>query len=143
MNNMMALIMKFVTCLIAYAVALDLFFDATWTDIVWFSLLTTLVSYLAGDKILLPRIGNTNALIADFLLSYMLVWIFGSVLIEYYLQIAWGSIISAIIITAGEYFVHRLLLKSMPEGNENRSGSSGKLAYGMEMSEEYDPINRK
>jgi hypothetical protein len=143
MNNIMALIIKFVTSMIAYAVGLDLFFNATWTDIVLFSVLLTVVSYLAGDRILLPLIGNMNALISDFLLSYMLVWIFGSVLLDNYLQIAWGSIISAVMITIGEYFVHRLLLRSMSEGKRNSSGAPNRLAYEMEMSEEHEPLKKK
>ncbi|WP_458413719.1 YndM family protein [Schinkia sp. CFF1] len=143
MSNISVLLIKFVTCVIAYAVALDLFFDATWTDILWFSGLTTIVSYLAGDRILLPRIGNANALIADFLLSYTLVWVFGSVVLNYYLQIAWGSFISAAIITAGEYFVHRILLRTMPDESERRNIAPSKLAYAMEMSEEDEPIKEK
>jgi membrane protein implicated in regulation of membrane protease activity len=143
MNKILALIMKFAICLVAYTVGLDLFFNATWTDIVLFSVLLTVVSYLAGDRILLSRIGNTNALIADFLLSYMVVWIFGSVLLHNYLQIAWGSIISAVLITVGEYFVHRLLLGSKPEGSRNSSAALDRLAYGMEMSEEHEPLKKK
>jgi hypothetical protein len=143
LNNMMAIIVKFVTCLIAYAVGLDLFFNARWTDVALFSLTTTVVSYLAGDRILLSRIGNRNALIADFLLSYTVVWIFGSVLLHNYMQIAWGSIISAAIITAGEFFVHRMLARSMPENKPNRNGVSDRLAYGMEMSEENEPLKKK
>ncbi|MDR7001674.1 YndM family protein [Neobacillus niacini] len=140
--NTMALIVKFVTCLVAYAVGLDLFFNATWVDIVWFSVLMTIVSYL-GDRILLSRIGNKNALIADFILSYMVVWIFGSVLLDNYLQIAWGSIISAVIITAGEFFVHRLMHGSMPEGSQKKNVVPDRLAYGMEMSEEHEPLKKK
>ncbi|NRD79548.1 YndM family protein [Bacillus sp. BRMEA1] len=143
MIKLIALILKFVTCLVAYAVGLDLFFRASWTDVVWFSALTTVVSYLAGDRILLPRIGKGNALIADFLLSYMVVWIFGSVLLHNYMQIAWGSIISAVIIVAGEVLVHRLLLGSHNEVNHKHSNVSNKFAYGMEMSEENEPLSKK
>ncbi|MBI0580593.1 YndM family protein [Neobacillus cucumis] len=138
----MALIIKFVTCLVAYAVALDLFFNATWVDIVWFSVLMTIVSYL-GDRMLLSRIGNKNALIGDFILSYMVVWIFGSVLLDNYMQIAWGSIISAIIITIGEFFVHRMLHSPMQESSPKKNAVPDRLAYGMEMSEEQEPLKKK
>ncbi|MBS4172735.1 YndM family protein [Bacillus sp. FJAT-49736] len=143
MRHITALIIKFVTCLIAYAVGLDLFFDATWVQVVWFSAFTTIVSYLGGDWIMLSRIGNRNSLIVDFLFSYMVVWIFGSVLLADYLQIAWGSIISAVIITAGEFFVHRLLENARPEENPNRSNVRNRLAYGLEMSEENDPLKKE
>ncbi|HHW36615.1 MAG TPA: YndM family protein [Bacillales bacterium] len=139
----MVLLIKFITSLVAYAVAFDLFFDATWVDIISFSLLTTIVSYSLGDRILLPRIGNINAIIADFLLSYSIVWVFGSVLLNSLLQIAWGSIISAIIISASEYFVHRRILNAMPEEDRNRGGAPGKFAYAMEMGEESEPLKEK
>jgi hypothetical protein len=143
MNNMMVLIMKFVVGVVAYAVGLDLFFNARWTDVALFSLTTTVVSYLVGDRILLSRIGNKNALIADFVLSYTVVWIFGSVLLHSYMQIAWGSIISAIIITMGEYFVHRMLLGSTHESKRGMNAHHDRLAYGMEMAEENDPLKKK
>jgi len=144
MRDVTALIIKFVTCLIAFAVGLDLFFDAAWTDVVSFSVLTTIVSYL-GDRIMLSRIGNRNSLIADFLLSYLIVWIFGSVLLNSYMQIAWGSIISAAIITVGEFIVHRFIMNSRHEDveNQDRSRAPNRLAYGMEMSEENDPPKKK
>ncbi|MGV3464944.1 MAG: YndM family protein [Heyndrickxia sp.] len=144
MRDVTALIIKFVTCWIAYAVGLDLFFDAAWTDVVSFSVLTTIVSYL-GDRIMLSRIGNRNSLIADFLLSYLIVWIFGSVLLNSYMQIAWGSIISAVIITAGEFLVHRFTMHSRHEDveNQDRGRAPNRLAYGMEMSEEKEPPKKK
>lgn len=143
MNNTMALIMKLAASMIAYAVGLDLFFQARWTDVLSFSVLLTVVSYFAVDRVLLPRLGNTNALIADFFLSYMVVWIFGSVILHNYLQIAWGSIISAVIITAGEYFVHRLILRTMPEDGPKSQRTPNRLAYGMEMSEENEPLKKE
>ncbi|MDP4084856.1 MAG: YndM family protein [Bacillota bacterium] len=143
MNNSMALIIKFVTCLVAYALGLDLFFNARWTDIVSFSILMTVVSYFIGDRILLTRIENKNALIADFLLSYTVLWIFGSVLLNNYIQIAWGSIISAVVITAGEYFVHKLLLGSHPDRDPIRRTAPDRLAYGMEMSEENELLKKE
>lgn len=39
------LLIKFIACLIAFAVGLDLFFDATYLDIFSFSLLTTIMSF--------------------------------------------------------------------------------------------------
>lgn len=139
MNNLTILVIKFVTCLLAFAVGLDLFFEATWVDIVSFSLLLTAISYFAGDMILLPLVGNRNALIADFLLTYLIVWIFGSVILGNYLQIAWGSIIAATIITAGEFIIHLLVLRSMGFSNENASRPSQKLVYSMEMADENKP----
>ena len=59
------------------------------------------------DKIILNRIGNTGAIMSDFLLTYLSVWIFGNILLDNYMQIAWGSILSAIVFTLSEVIVHR------------------------------------
>jgi hypothetical protein len=139
MSHLTVLLLKFVTCLVAFAVALDLFFDATMIDIVSFSLLVTIVSYVIGDRIILPRLGNSNALVIDFFLTYTMVWIFGSVLLESYVQIGWGSLLAALLITGAEVIVHRILLKNSDVTVQHKSGFNPKLAYGMEMAEEQNP----
>lgn len=141
---MKSFITKFIICLVAYTIGLDLFFDATWTDILSFSLTIAIISYFVGDRILLPLIGSRNALVIDFFLAYGVVWLFGNVLFNRYEQIAWGSIISAIIITAGEIFVHRMVRSSVTE--EKRTFDkvpTTKLAYGMEMAEENATIKKE
>ncbi|RBP96325.1 uncharacterized protein DUF2512 [Cytobacillus firmus] len=142
MNKTLIVVLKFVSSMIAFAIALDLFFDATFADIVSFSLLVTVMSYMLGDRIILPRLGNRNALIADFFLVYASVWVFGSVLLNSYLQIAWGSVIAAGIITLSEVFVHRYLQKGADvsqEENSKEAALNPRLAYGMEMAEEKEP----
>lgn len=140
---MITLLIKFIVSLIAFAIALDLFFDATIVDIVSFSLVVTIVSYVVGDRIILPRLGNANALVMDFFLTYLMVWIFGSVLLESYVQIGWGSLLSAIIITAAEVVVHRFLQKNLAVEERKQTSLSPKLAYGMEIAEEENPRYKK
>jgi hypothetical protein len=123
-----------------------LFFNADMIEISTFSLLLTTVSYLVGDRILLPRIGNSNALVADFFLAYVSVWIFGPTLLNSYLQIAWGSIISALIVTGAEALIHWYILKELRTGEREKTAiktKNPKLAYGMEMAEEQDSIKKK
>lgn len=142
LNKTLILILKLASAMIAFALALDLFFDATFADILSFSILVTAMSYLLGDRIILPRLGNRNALIADFFLVYASVWVFGSVLLNSYLQIAWGSVIAAGIITLSEVFVHRFLVNTRESSQEKESSQSAlnpRLAYGMEMGEEREP----
>ncbi|AKP46579.1 hypothetical protein BSM4216_1298 [Bacillus smithii] len=140
------LLIKFIACLIAFAVGLDLFFDATYLDIFSFSLLTTIMSFLIGDRLILPYFGNTSASIVDFLLAYTSVWIFGSILLNNYMQIAWGSIISAVIITIAEAFIHQFILNRFPDVQTNRRTKMGvnqKLAYNAEFSEDHDFNDKK
>ncbi len=147
MRHLGILLLKFVSCLIAFSVGLDLFFNADVADIVTFSLAVTIISYFIGDQILLPRIGQSNALVADFFLVYISVWVFGSVLLpDGYLQIAWGSIISAVLITGAEAFVHWFMVNRNFVDREDRRGhyqQNPKLAYDVEMAEEVDPLENK
>ncbi|RFU60766.1 YndM family protein [Peribacillus glennii] len=145
MKNMTALLVKFISCVVAFAIGLDLFFDADFADILSFSVVAAIVTYVVADRIILPRLGNRNALIADFFLTYTIVWIFGNVLLHSYEQIAWGSIISAVIITGGEVFVHRSLQSeaaAAPTGRQ-QSDFNRNLAYGTEFAEEQEPREKK
>ena len=141
MKQITVLLIKFVTCVIAFTIGLDLFFDATIVDILSFSLFITIVSYVIGDLIILPKLGKQTAIAVDFLLTYLSVWIFGSILLENYVQIGWGSIISAIIITAAEVFVHSYLddrVTSNQPTERRKAGLNPTLAYGTEFAEEED-----
>lgn len=141
MRTLMVMVMKFVCCLIAFSVGLDLFFQATITEIVSFSLLVTIVSYFIGDRLILPAFGNATASIIDFFLTYGVVWIFGSVVLTNYLQIAWGSVLSAVIVTIGEVFLHYYLLtrdlRTEPLNERSKMAEPG-LSYSMEFAEENE-----
>ncbi|MCK6256210.1 YndM family protein [Fictibacillus sp. KIGAM418] len=145
MEQAKVILIKFIVSLIAFSIGLDLFFDATLTDIISFGVTVTAVSYILADRILLPRIGSTNTLMAEFILTYMIVWIFGAILLHGYLQIAWGSAISAIIITAAEVYVHRYLLKHLPERKREirHHGATPKLRFVTEFAEDDDPTRKK
>jgi hypothetical protein len=122
MKPLLILVVKFVSCMISFAIGLDLFFDATFADILAFSFFITFASYMVGERVVLPKLGKRAANITDFLLTYLSVWIFGSVLFDNYLQIAWGSIIAATLVTATEIVLHFILDKSNNnQTNEKRN----------------------
>ncbi|WP_421385162.1 YndM family protein [Bacillus salacetis] len=142
MKHLNVLLMKFVASLIVFWISLDLFFEAAFVDILSFSLLITVASYFVGDQILLPRIGKMNAVVTDFFLTYLIVWIFGGILFESYLQVAWGSIISALLIAGSEVLVHSYILKNItPVVRETRPAFNQSFAY--EFAEDQDPKPEK
>ncbi|WEG10818.1 YndM family protein [Pullulanibacillus sp. KACC 23026] len=150
MKSLMIMLLKLVVCLIAFTVGLDLFFRATITEIVSFSILVTIVSYLIGDRILLPIFGNATATIIDFFIAYGVVWLFGGLVLNSYLQIAWGSVISAVIITVGEVFLHYYLLSNAERlrleqstrwNGDHVRGTEQKMTYMMEFAEENEENN--
>jgi hypothetical protein len=128
---------KWVTAVIAFTIGLDVFFNATVIDILSFSVTVTILSYIIGDRIIYPAYGNTLALWMDFIISYTSVWVFGNVYLNSAMQIAWGSVISAVIITLGEWFVHRYILSDQVMPHE-RGKKLGHLAFGTEFAEEND-----
>ncbi|MDN4524588.1 YndM family protein [Fictibacillus fluitans] len=145
MEQAKVILLKFIVCLIAFSVGLDMFFNATLTDIISFSVTTTVATYILADRILLPRLGKGNTLMAEFLLTYSIVWLFGSILLHSYLQIAWGSAISAVIITAGEVYVHKFLAKHIPikkEEMHSHPGTTPKLRFVTEFAEDEDPTRK-
>nr|WP_246625058.1 YndM family protein [Fictibacillus nanhaiensis] len=145
-NQVKVIALKLIISLIAFWIGLDLFFDATISDILSFGVTTTLITYFVADRILLSRIGKRNTLIAEFIIAYLIVWIFGSILLNGYLQIAWGSVISAGIITATEVFVHEYLLKKMPALKKERRQHRRfrpSLRYATEIAEEHEFKGRK
>ncbi|MGD6801767.1 YndM family protein [Rossellomorea aquimaris] len=138
MKHLKVLIVKFAASLIVFWISLDLFFEATLVDIFSFSLLITVISYFVGDQLLLPRIGKMNAVITDFFLTYLVVWIFGGILFDSYLQVAWGSIISALLIAASEVFVHSFIIKNISSEIRNNRPSF-KQAFAYEFAEDQNP----
>lgn len=120
---------------------MDLFFNATIVDILSFSVAATAISYLLVDRIALKYIGNSSATVVDFLLTYMSVWIFGGPLLNNYMQIAWGSVLSAFIIIPAEVLVHNYILQDNPDWatNESRQAVFARnLAFNTEFAEEQE-----
>jgi hypothetical protein len=135
------LLLKFIVCLIAFSIGLDLFFPASIREIITFSLTTVIVTYILADRILLPRIGNRYTLMAEFMITYAIVWLFGAVLLNGYLQIAWGSAISAVVITASEVLVHKYLRRNVSVVRTEKRRVSRirpNLKYAAEFAEEED-----
>ncbi|MDG4657132.1 YndM family protein [Ectobacillus antri] len=143
MKHVMMLLIKFGISTVAFAIGLDLFFDATIVDILSFSVFVTIVTYVFVDREILPRLGNTVASMTDFLLVYLSVWVFGSYLFEGYLQVAWGSGISAVIITMAEVFVHRYLLGGIAERVNRERSMSFNRRFAYEFAEENEIHNPK
>ncbi|WP_241138418.1 YndM family protein [Bacillus mycoides] len=141
MSDITVILIKFISCIIAFSIGLVLFFPATLVQIISFSLFVTIVSYMFVDKIILNRIGNSAAIMTDFLLTYLSVWIFGNILLDNYMQIAWGSILSAIVFTLSEVIVHRFSNSHTRHSNDNIR-INRRFAYGTEFAEEQNVLDK-
>ena len=106
------LLIKFLMTTAVLWIVLGLFFGVTFGDIVATSIILTIVASL-GDLFVLPRIGNTAASIADFVLAWAVIWLVGSNIYEAGIAIGTAAFVSAIAITAFEVFFHRYLKSSV------------------------------
>ncbi|QUW21070.1 YndM family protein [Sporosarcina sp. Marseille-Q4063] len=108
MNSIRALIIKFIMITAVLWIVFGLF-GFTFGDILVSSVLLTGVSYIVGDRIILPRFGNVGATIADVGLAFVMLWFLGSFLFEPLAGLGTASFISAAIIGVGEFMFHRYL----------------------------------
>lgn len=144
MKHLSVLLMKFIIGVIVFWVSLGLFFGSSFIEILSFSLAVTIISYVIGDQMLLPRIGKTNAVVADFFLTYLLVWIFGSVFFNSFFQIGWGSIIAATLIAGSEAFIHPYIVRNIkPIVMEKQLGFNQNYAFEFAEEQEPDPDPKK
>ncbi|WP_416150804.1 YndM family protein [Salipaludibacillus sp. HK11] len=138
MKHLNILFIKFVSSSFIFLISLGLLFNATFLEIISFSLIVTIISYFFGDQIMLPRIGKKSAVVLDFFLVYFIVWVFGGVLFHSYLMIGWGSIISATLFVGSELFVHSYIVKNVkPLSLEKQRGFNQSFAF--EFAEEQHP----
>ncbi|MCD8511385.1 MAG: YndM family protein [Bacillus sp. (in: Bacteria)] len=143
MKHLNVLVIKFLVSFLVFWISLGLFFEASLGVILSFSLLVTFVAYFLGDLVLLPRLGNNNAVIVDFFLTYLIVWIFGAFFLHSYMQIAWGSIIAATLIAGSELFVHSYILKTLPIKKIRLEKERFHQDFAFETSEESNPNIKK
>lgn len=86
------------------------------------SLLTTIISFLIGDLVILRRFGNLVASIVDFFLSFGTLWVLSTLFVGGGLPMATGavpilttSLLAAFFIACVEPFVHEYMLYNFSE----------------------------
>jgi hypothetical protein len=146
MKHLKALLIKFVGTSIVLLSLFGIFSESTSIgEIITFGVLTTLISYFVGDLFILPKFGNLVATIADFGLSFLLLWGLSSFFIGPSLSVTLTSFFAALGITIVEGLFH-IYMKSIIL-DDNRSEKEFRIdntRYATEFSEEHDPhLNEK
>ncbi|MED3623937.1 YndM family protein [Neobacillus thermocopriae] len=136
MQHGVRLVVKFVACLVVLGIILGMFYDFSFGDVVLISAVLGLLSYFLGDLLLLRRSNNFIASAADFGLTFLVVWFMGrAITIEDDLFSA--SLISAVAVTAFEYFFHRFLVH---ESDDRKTIRTNRTQFQTEASEELTPV---
>jgi hypothetical protein len=122
MNHAFHLIAKFIlTGLILYLV-LGFGYGVDYTSILLTSIALAVSGYVL-DVWLMPRMGNVFASLTDLILSFSVVWLFGTYLFDSdigtqvykanTMPLFQASLVVSVIFTAVEWFYHKWLLRQM------------------------------
>lgn len=145
LNHLKALGIKFVVISIVLLSILGIFqATASIGEILMISFLVTGVAYVIGDLFVLPRFGNLIATIGDFGLSFLSVWILGSLFIEPTYSMISASLFSAIFISLSEALFHPYVKnKVLEKETENQILVPQRVRYQSEFAEENDVYDIK
>ncbi|MDU0812696.1 hypothetical protein CHH79_00345 [Bacillus siamensis] len=141
MKHVIAFASKTALTLALLYIVLDLMYQVTFLNVLFITLILSLVTYFLGDCMILPRTSNFTAVAADFGISFIILWIFLMNIGGFNVSPAAASVISAFCLSVFEAFFHRYLQQFvLPEDYQGETGTdSTLLRYQTEASEELMP----
>ncbi|MCM3584307.1 YndM family protein [Mesobacillus maritimus] len=140
MKHFTAMAIKFGASLLVLYVILGFANGMSFSNVFFTTLILSVVSYLLGDLLILPKTTNATASLADFGLSFALIWLITSNMTT--ASTFWLSFIAAIGITVFEYFFHQYLQYDGIGRTKVATTSvrSTRLQYQTEAAEEFAPV---
>jgi Protein of unknown function (DUF2512) len=145
MKHFWALLIKFATIGTVLFSFLSIFNTASLPVILFISVITTAISYFVGDLYILPKFGNFIATIADFGLSFVLIWLLSALMINSTGSMLMTTLIIALTIAGVEALFH-LYVNTHVNSNSAESVIPGVYKGDMmmtEFSEEFDSKQAK
>lgn len=121
MEYVRAAVLKFVIVTAILYIILSLFYGASFVNVLWTSLNLTFWAYLIGDLLLLPYAGNRVALVTDFGIAFLSIWIMAVYTFSPNVPLVSATLVATIAITVGEWFFHAYMRKyvmDLPEQQE-------------------------
>jgi uncharacterized membrane protein YvlD (DUF360 family) len=106
MKHITALIIKFIMVAVILEIALNLMTALSFGEILWISLVVTVISYVIGDLIVLALTNNTVATLVDFGIALATIYLFNYMSGYEFISFT-DALISAIVIGIGEWFFHK------------------------------------
>lgn len=139
MRHLLNLGLKFLLITSVVFVILQLLYGVDFGTVLLISATLTLVSYFAGDLLILPKTNNLTASSADFGLSLITIWLMGVLLVgnPYYPSLT-AALITSVIITVTEYGFH-IYMGIIDSGDPGQATGQTKRDFSFEASEELLP----
>ncbi|WP_434181852.1 YndM family protein [Bacillus sp. jun7] len=141
MKHVIAFASKTALTLALLYIVLDLMYQVSFLNVLFITVILSLITYFAGDCMILPRTSNFTAVAADFGISFIILWIFLMNIGGFNVSPAAASVISALCISVFEAFFHRYLQQYvLPEDYQDTTETDSTLwSYQTEASEELVP----
>ncbi|MEN2768566.1 YndM family protein [Ornithinibacillus xuwenensis] len=145
--NFKALGIKLIVNIIIVFSIFGIFYNASLMNLFWVSILTTAITYFIGDLLILPRVGNTIATIADFGLAFLSLALLGSLFIQTDMPIVTTSLFTAFFIALCEPLLHAYMKEKGEEDkrhfktitSQHFQTEFGEETEGQRFIEEKDP----
>ncbi|QPA32858.1 YndM family protein [Thermaerobacillus caldiproteolyticus] len=140
MRHLIALLIKYVLLATIFLAILPLFFQVSSAELLFFSLLMTLITYTLGDVYMLPRFGNFSATVADFVLVFIAVWV-GIGINRGELTTIWSAaFFSSLLVAIGEAVFHAYMDKNVLRHRDEQTNDQAVTTRELqtEMAEELD-----
>lgn len=106
-----ALLFKFLMTLVVSIIAFNLFAKNAFKWVALLAVLGTVIDYLAGDLLILPKVGSfIGAIINGFLAAIIAIAL--AMVVPEFTAATFPVLVFGILTAAGEYFFHQYLLKA-------------------------------
>jgi hypothetical protein len=145
MKTTIALIIKFIVTMAAAWIAFMMFGQVAFWTVAVIALAGTILNYLIGDLLVLPRFGNVIASILDGILGGAIAW-----MILAYTPVTYTYMTSiyifAVIVAVAEFFFHMYLLSSRIVEKKKSDADfykRSKVSYNTETGSELYPYNSR
>lgn len=108
-NHGIAILVKAAMTFLVLWIVLSAIYHVSFMHSTIIAVILILVSYFAGDMLILPRMGNMATTMGDLFIGFLIIW--GGLLLFGYGNSFGEALLTGVIITMGEYVFHSWLLK--------------------------------
>lgn len=140
MKTTLALIIKFIVTFVAAWISFLVLGNVSLTFIFVIATAVTIINYMIGDLLILPRLGNIIAPVSDVILSAIISYV---ILLNYVNYTAISIAYFAVIVGFLEIVFHMFLLKTdivRRKDSDNSVIKNKKLNHSTEVAEEIHPL---
>ncbi|MEB1807247.1 MAG: YndM family protein [Bacillaceae bacterium] len=120
MSHIQALLIKTAMAGIVLLVVLTGIYNYPAGATIGLAVLIVILSYIVGDLAILQATNNTIATLSDLVLATLIIWIVGPFFQGAFIPFS-VALISAIIISAGEWIFHKFFIRSTEDELETQS----------------------